>query len=182
MAQGSFLEGYYQDKIQSAIAQAVYLDPGMKHSHEQAKSLGKWWCGLTFFTSEPVWILFLAVLMFRGFVDGWWWPTINHLTNSFSLTLQEDVSILTHLRLVCFKVFKNIWILCTVEIETLFVVFCEWIWTWTVAAGKSCRVAASLEACLCAKLGFMGSDVRTCSSYFSPFSKQFDPESWGILY
>lgn len=113
--------------------------------------------------------------MFRGFVDGWWWPTINHLTNSFSLTLQEDVSILTHLRLVCFKVFKNIWILCTVEIETLFVVFCEWIWTWTVAAGKSCRVAASLEACLCAKLGFMGSDVRTCSSYFSPFSKQFDP-------
>ena len=40
---------------------------------------------------------------------------------------------------------------------------------------KSCRVAASLEACLCAKLGFMGSDVRTCSSYFSPFSKQFDP-------
>ena len=41
MAQGSFLEGYYQDKIQSAIAQAVYLDPGMKHSHEQAKSLGK---------------------------------------------------------------------------------------------------------------------------------------------
>ena len=53
---GSFLEGYYQDKIQSAIAQAVYLDPGMKHSHEQAKSLGKWWCGLTFFTSEPVWI------------------------------------------------------------------------------------------------------------------------------
>ena len=41
LAQGSFLEGYYQDKIQSAIAQAVYLDPGMKHSHEQAKSLGK---------------------------------------------------------------------------------------------------------------------------------------------
>ena len=41
LAEGSFLEGYYQDKIQSAIAQAVYLDPGMKHSHEQAKSLGK---------------------------------------------------------------------------------------------------------------------------------------------
>ena len=41
LAQGSFLEGNYQDKIQSAIAQAVYLDPGMKHSHEQAKSLGK---------------------------------------------------------------------------------------------------------------------------------------------
>ena len=43
------------------------------------------------------------------------------------------------------------------------------------SSSKSCRVAASLEACLCAKLGFMGSDVRTCSSYFSPFSKQFDP-------
>ena len=35
------MQGYYQDKIQSAIVQAVYLDPSMKHSHEQAKSIGK---------------------------------------------------------------------------------------------------------------------------------------------
>jgi len=34
------VQGYYQDKIQSAIVQAVYLDPSMKHSHEQAKSIG----------------------------------------------------------------------------------------------------------------------------------------------
>ena len=52
LAQRSFLEGYYQDKIQSAIAQAVYLDPGMKHSHEQAKSLGKMLVWFDFFHEQ----------------------------------------------------------------------------------------------------------------------------------
>ena len=37
---------FFNDKIQSALAQAVYLDPHMKQAHDQAKAVGNgvWPC------------------------------------------------------------------------------------------------------------------------------------------